>query len=357
MTYQSVYSPDEIRTNGSVRPTTARLPVRQDVEVRGLNLIAPTRVEWLWPGRIPLGKVTIFDGDPGLGKSTVLLDFAARGSVGGRAPTGEPLPQFATIIASSEDDPSDTIRPRFDLAGGNPKRIYICNRISFPEQAYILDEAIDKTGARFAFVDPLVEFLDDSVKTISDHAVRRAMQPLVEIAQRRHVAIVGVRHLNKSSGGPAIYRGGGSIGFGGLARSVLTVGRDPEDEERFVLASVKINVARRPPSLAYRLVADGPYEPARVEWLGESEHSAETLIGADRDREVDKSKTDKLADAMREVVTANGGDMLARDLYSALESDGWDLRSEDLKSRARRRAGITMVQPSGLGQPWRATLQ
>ena len=323
----------------------------QAVEVTGLDSFAPTSVEWLWPGRIPLGTVTILDGDPGLGKSTLTLDLAARGSVGGSTPTGEPLDSFKTLLLSSEDDPSTTIRPRFDLAGGNPRRLWIIPWIELPSSAALLDEAFKVTGARLAVIDPLVEYLDEGVRTISDHAVRRALRPLVEIAQRRHVSIVAVRHLNKTSGGPAIYRGGGSVGIGGLARSVLTVARDPEDEERFVLASVKINVARRPPSLAYRLVADGPYAPARVEWLGESDHNAEALIGAEREQAGEKSKAEKLGQAMREVIAANGGSMKASDMYVALEADGWDLSSEDLKHRARRKAGVKSRQ-SHIGAPW-----
>jgi hypothetical protein len=132
---------------------------------------------------------------------------------------------------------------------------------------------------------------------------------------------------------------------------VLAVGRDPEDPDRFVLAAVKINVARRPPSLAYRLEAGGPYEPARVVWDGESAQTAESLIGRDRDIAQVRSKVEQLADAMRAVVANNGGSLAAADAYRALEAEGWDLTSADLKNRARRKAGID-VSKQGMDAGW-----
>ena len=223
--------------------------------------------------------------------------------------------------------------------------------LTLPEQADELDRDIEQLGARLVVIDPVVAYLDQKVRTASDHQVRRALAPLVELAKRHRCAIVAIRHLNKQAGSDAIYRGGGTIGFAGLARSVLTVGRDPEDEDRFVLASVKINVARRPPSLTYRLEAAGPYEPARVVWEGESSHTAESLIGRDRDAAHDKSKVEQLADAMRDLIASNGGSMKARDAYQALEADGWDLSSNDLKTRARRKAGIEAVK-GGMDDGW-----
>ena len=322
-----------------------------DPDLLTLADVQPTRVRWLWPGYVPLAKVTILDGDPGLGKSTIMLDLAARGSVGGTTPTGQPLTRFDTIIVTNEDDASDTIRPRLDLAGGDASRVHLRTDLTLPDDAEILEDNISAKSAKLVYIDPIVAYLGEKVRTASDHHIRRALAPLVDIARRQGCAIVAIRHLNKQSGSDAVYRGGGSIGFAGLARAVLAVGRDPDDPERFVLAPVKINVARRPTSLAYRLEAAGPYEPARVAWDGESDHTAESLIGRDRDSARDKSKVEQLADAMRELVAANGRSMAARDAYSALEAEGWDLTSNDLKNRARNKAGIQTVK-GGMDEGW-----
>lgn len=310
-----------------------------------LASVTPRAVEWLWQGYIPLGKVTIIDGDPGLGKSTLVLDVAARGSRGLPSPTGTPLPTFDTLLVTGEDDPADTIRPRLDVAGGDPARVHILTDLTLPDEADRLAEVIDRTGATLVVIDPLAAHTAERVKTSVDNSVRRMLQPLAKLAESRHISIVAIRHLNKQAGGDAIYRGGGSIGFTGLARSVLAVGRDPDDEERFVLASVKNNVGRRPPSLAYRLVAAGPYDPARVEWEGETHHTAEALIGRDREQAAGQGKAAMLAETIRAMVEANGGEIAARDGYRALEAEGIDTDADKaLIYRAREKAGVVTVK-------------
>lgn len=332
------------------------LPPIWDViaEADGLVTLAdvdPVRVRWLWPGYIPAGKITILDGDPGLGKSTVMLDLAARGSRGDATPTGTPLDVFGSIIVTAEDDAADTIRPRLDVAGGDPTRIHHLARLTLPDEADRLRRMVRRTGARLVVIDPLVAYLADGVKTNSDHEVRRALEPVAILADELGIAVVAIRHLNKQSGGDAIYRGGGSIGFTGLARAVLAVGRDPDDEERVILAAVKVNVARRPASLAYRLVAAGPYDPARVAWEGETEHTAESLIGRDRDQASEQGKAAALAVTIRQLVDVNGGSMLARDAYRALEADGVDTADKALIYRARKKARVN-VEKMGMDGGW-----
>jgi hypothetical protein len=338
--------PTPLRLIHGNEPTT-ELVTLADVE--------PTKVEWLWPGYVPLGKVTLLDGDPGLGKSTMTLDLAARGSRGDKSPSGDPLEQFSTLILTNEDDPGDTIRPRLDVAGGDPRYVHVMPSLTLPDQDDRLEALIVQTSARLVILDPLVEHLSDRVKTNSDHDVRRALAPLAVLAARYGVAVLCIRHLNKRTGDNAIYRGGGSIGFTGLARSVLAVGADPEDDGRAILAVIKSNLARRPRSLAYRLDAEGPYDPARVVWEGETDYTAETLIGRDLDTEA--GKAGNLGKRLRDLIAANGGEMLVKDVYRALEADDFELTDANkaLLFRARKRAGIE-VEKVDMRGGWKWTL-
>lgn len=312
--------------------------------------VQPTSVEWLWRGYVPLGKLTLVEGDPGLGKSTVLLDLAARASVGGTTPTGEPLAVLDTLLVTAEDDASDTIRPRLDRAGGDPARIHHVSSLTLPDDVDELRRHVAETGAKLIVVDPIVAHLRDGVRTENDHQVRRALAPVVDVAGEFGCAAIAVRHLRKGEG-PALYRGGGTIGFAGLARSVLAVARDPDDEDRAVLASTKVNVARRPASLAYRLVADGPFDIARVAWEGESDHSAESLIGTGQGIERRPTKIQQMADSIRRVVVQAGGEIAAKDANDALDAEGWTLNSNSLITSARQRAGVESYQPN-IGAPW-----
>lgn len=327
-----------------------KLPVPLPLAMTTLANVEPRAVEWLWPGYIPIGKITLLDGDPGLGKSSVLLDLAARGSRGRATPTGTPLEVFDTIIVTTEDDAEDTIRPRLDLLDADVTRIHLITDLSLPDDADRLAASIAEKRARMVYLDPIVEFLDDQVRTASDHAVRRALKPMVQISAEQRCATIGIRHLSKQGGRTAVYRGGGSIGFAGLARSSLAVGRDPDDDTRMVLASIKINVGATPCSLAYRLVAADKLAPVRVEWLGESAHTAESLIGSSYDEAKAKSKAEQLGDAIRELVERNGGEMKASDGWAALE-ESFDLTSNDVKYRAMRGSGVE-AKKSSFDGPW-----
>jgi hypothetical protein len=84
--------------------------------------VEPESIDWLWPGRVARGKITMIAGDPGLGKSTVTLDMAARVSTGRPWPDAPDVstPVGSVILLSAEDGLADTIRPRLDAAGPNP---------------------------------------------------------------------------------------------------------------------------------------------------------------------------------------------------------------------------------------------
>jgi len=134
----------------------------------------------------------------------------------------------------------------------------------------------------FVFIDPFVAYLDGKVNSRIDHEIRRALMPVAKMAEDTGAAIMLVRHLNKTNDGPAIYRGGGSIGMIGAARSGMLVAQDPDDETpnspRRVLASIKANLAARPASLRFTITG-GENDAARIEWTGTSPHNANQLLG------------------------------------------------------------------------------
>jgi hypothetical protein len=259
--------------------------------------IQAERVEWLWSRRIPAGKVSILDGDPGQGKSTILYDLAARVTSGRDLPDGESVEQGGALIVSSEDGAGDTIKPRFMAAGGDPKHARIIGseeQFIIPDDLGKLDRAIRQLDAKLVIIDPIMSFLSDNINSNRDQDVRRALQPLVNIAMKSGAAIVICRHLNKSSGGQAIYRGQGSIGFIGIVRSGLVVGPHPEMEGTYVLAGQKHNLSKAPDSLAYKIESVGlADETAVIRWRGRSEVTASQMNQAPDD----EGERDRLTEA------------------------------------------------------------
>src|SRR5262249_21685102 len=131
---------------------------------------------------------------------------------------------------------------------------------------------------RLVIIDPLMAFLDGEIDSHKDSDIRRLMFLIRLLAEKTQAAFLVVRHLNKmTTVTEALYRGGGSIGIVGAARSALLVGKPPDDEQQRVLAPIKHNLCAPPQTLAYRInFGDGP---ARVEWLGVAMTDGNKVLG------------------------------------------------------------------------------
>ncbi len=228
-------------------------------------------VEWLWKGRIPYGKITIADGDPGQGKSTVALDIAARLTSDRGMPDGD-TPQRGTgtvLVISAEDTIEDTIAPRLTVAGADMARVLFFKLqrdeegclvpLVIPDHLRAIGNTIRQHDVSLVILDPFVAYLSERIQAHNDASVRQAMSPLTLMAEETGAAVVCIRHLNKGTGMSAIHRGGGSVGIGGAARSVLVFAQHPEVEVLkglHVMAQAKGNLSVRAPSLGYRITGE-----------------------------------------------------------------------------------------------------
>ena len=194
-------------------------------EVVKMSDVKPEAIDWLWWGRIPRGMLTMLDGDPGLGKSTLICEIAACLS------TGRPLPgmsqpvQTSVLLVNTEDANGCTTRPRLDAAGADAERVLTLKDplVALPDCVPRIEETVRAHGIGLIVFDPLMAVLSASIDSHRDQDVRRALALLAAMAERRKVAIVLVRHLNKAIGGPALYRGEG-IKLGTLKRAKQRLG-------------------------------------------------------------------------------------------------------------------------------------
>ena len=179
------------------------------------------RVQWVWRNWVALGKLTLVDGDPGVNKTTLALDVAGRVSNGSLMPDSAPGVDGGVVIVTGEDGLADTIRPRLEAAGADLTRIRAIQTagesdderpLSLPEDLPVIEQAIVNVGAKLVIIDPLMAFLSGRVDSHRDQDVRRALVQLASLANRCAVAVIVIRHLNKTQGARAIYRGGAPSG-------------------------------------------------------------------------------------------------------------------------------------------------
>jgi hypothetical protein len=244
--------------------------------------VEPEAVCFFWRPYIALGKLTLLEGDPEVGKSWLTLAIASATSTGAPLPGEEheePKMPGKVLLLSAEDDFSDTIRVRLDMLGADPSRITAVAEPFMLDEAGIkrLRKAITKTDPEIVIIDPLIAYTSEKLDVFRPNHVRKMMTLLKELADSEDCAILAVRHFRKSSADKAIHQGAGSIDYAAAARSMIIVVADDEDPDRRIMAHAKCSYARKGPTHAYRL-ADG------LHWEGEVDVTANQLVGEAEDR-------------------------------------------------------------------------
>jgi hypothetical protein len=320
--------------------------------------VASERIDWLWLGWLALGKLAVIEGDPGLGKSTLTMDLAARVSRGQALPGVEelapPSPPHPVLVASAEDSTAQTIRPRLEAAGADLTRVRVLSHVTveatagvtpraifLPNDLPLIEPQMVADGTKLLIVDPLMAFLGNdsfgrAIDANKDQSVRLLLGELARLAERTGAAVLLVRHLNKSPSSSAIQRGGGSIGITGAARAVLLVGRDPDEPTGRVLAMTKCNLGARPLSRRFRVVSGessaGP--AARLEWGAETELTCDDILKVP-DKPAKASARDTAKEWLKQVLV--GGPLPQTEVEARAGAEG--ISAATLK-RAKEELGV-----------------
>jgi hypothetical protein len=311
-----------------------------------LSDVAPEVIDWIRPGHLARGKKTLFAGDPGKGKSTLLYDAAARITRGAPWPEGGYAPLGNVLFLIAEDGLADTVRPKVDLHGGDPARIYVLDgvregagqrMVNLARDIAAIEAAIAEIRPELVVIDPITAYLGktDSYK---DSEVRGVIAPLLATIAKYRCALATVAHLSKDQQRAALHRPGGSIAFVAAARLAFAVGADPNDDDRRIIAPLKSNICALAPSLAFRL-PDG-----RVEWETEP-------VALDADALLRQAPT---ADEREEHVDGEAflrefladGPQASVDVLKAAESNGISRRT---LFRIKARIGVRATRIGGVG--------
>ena len=255
-----------------------RAEARDEAVVVSMADVEAEEVRFLWPDRIPLGKLTLVVGDPGLGKSFLTIYAASRLTRGDCFPGCDtPVAVGSVVILSAEDDPADTIKPRLIAAGADIERVHVLQGIratdsrdtpqpfQLERHLQALEREIERIGdVRLVVIDPVSAYCGRT-DTHKNADVRALLAPLAGFAARHHVAVIAVTHLTKGQGN-AIHRAMGSMAFIAAARAGHLVVKDPADRERRLFLPIKSNLGPSPPGLAFRVVKAQCDPAAVVQW-------------------------------------------------------------------------------------------
>ena len=281
---------------------------KAEPELRLINMedIAVEQVEWLLYPFIPYGKVTIIQGDPGEGKTTMVLQIIAKLTKGepvlpvkdGEEGTAEKADEPVNVIyQTAEDGLGDTIKPRLVV------------------------------------LDPIQSFLGAEVDMHRANEIRPLMKRVSVLAEKYHCAIVLIGHMNKNSTGKSSYRGLGSIDFQAAARSVLIVGRVKNEPEIRVVCHVKSSLAPEGKSIAFRLDKDNGFE-----WIEEYDISADDLLsGNNRGQKIKEAKEFLLE------ILADGA---VEQNVIIKESESRGIKGKTLWN-AKKALGVQSIKPGG----------
>ena len=249
-------------------------PQFNQLKIIVMDTIEREEIKWLWKPYIPYGKITIVQGDPGEGKTSLILKLASELSLGRCFGEDELREPINIIYQTAEDGLADTVKPRLEDSGADCKRIMVIDdsEDSLSMNDVRIEAAIRTTGAKLLILDPLQAYLGDKVDMNRANETRDITKRLGTIAEKTGCAVVLIGHMNKGSGAKAAYRGIGSIDFFAIARSVLLVARIPENPNIRALAQIKNNLEKEGSTVAFE-IKDNIFN-----WIGEYDISIEELL-------------------------------------------------------------------------------
>lgn len=298
------------------------------------NLICLADVEtrpiaWLWHPYMAKGKLTLAEGDPGVGKSYFTMALAAAVSRGLALPGSKPLEPGQVLVFSAEDDPADTLKPRLEKLGAEMSHIFIYPKpLEFDESGLqLVERYISEKRPTLVVVDPIQSFMGKKDMNRANET-RSVLAPLGEISNKYGVATLVVRHLKKSHD-KSTYRGMGSIDILAAVRSVLLIGCDSKDKDQRAVVHIKSNLAPFGKTLGYRI------DEGAFSWTGESGLTAADLLGNDLE-EGGEPAVQEAVSFLEE--TLRSGRVLAKEIQRSVRDLGLSTRTVN---RAKKLLGVS----------------
>ena len=311
-----------------------------------LTEIESKEVEWFWPNKIPANTLTILSGDPGATKSFLTIYMAARVSTGQPWPDCPEIPakKGEVILFSDEDSASSVIKPRLEAHGADVSKVFITQGVkgndstvpfNLTQHLKELEDVLNnKPDTRLLVLDPITAYMGKT-NANSNTEVRSTFGPLIELAEKHEVTVIGINHHNKRQDLAAIYRILGSTAFAAQARSVWAVIIDKNDRDLRIFCLFKSNYGINPTGLTYRII-EGVVTFDAEPWTGHIDDLTDTK----------HFKVDQAADWLK--TRLQEGEVNSTIIKEEGNAAGFN---NDLLDRAKKKLGI-ITNKSGFGGKW-----
>ena len=327
------------------------------INIVNMNDIPALPILWLWPGWLPLGKMTILAGAGGCGKTNLSLALIATITTGGFFPDGLRCENPGKVlIYSTEDDPADTLKPRLIANDADISKVsFIAGRTNHEGKLEPFDPAKDfpkiekyikdNPDLKLLMIDPIISAVSGDMNKAND--VRRSLQPLVDLANQYNFAILGITHFAKGSlnNNPAD-RILGSQAFSALARMAWTAARR-ETEGDYIFVRAKSNISTLDGGIRYDLesmIVENIIETTKTSWLGVIDGAAKELLNT---AELSGCENNSVVDAAKEFLIellSTVDKMSSKDVQAQAKEAGFSLASI---RRAQERLNIKPFRPHG----------
>jgi hypothetical protein len=350
-----------------------------------LTGMQPEPVDWLVPDLLPLGKLTLFAGDGGHGKSLLTLGLSTAVTTG-RPAFGldySPPPPGDVLLVSCEDDFADTVLPRLIAMGADLAR---CRRVdgsigpdgkvapfSLLHFNNVEAELTRRPEVRLIVIDPAGAYIGNTgIDDHKDSQLRALLGPLAEVAARRAVCVVLVKHLNRNTAVKAVNRVMGSAGYVNTVRAAFLVAPDPDDEDRRLFLPMKSNLSPSRAGFAFRPQAlpEGEALQAlarfpkikvedrdrlikqlfRLEFLGPVDTDPDEALTEAARKDRGPTRVEKCAEWLESYL--QGGAKSSRDIEAAARGAGFTVDNLIRAKRELRAKGLQHSNRGQLGGGW-----
>lgn len=291
----------------TVPAAVGNLAVETTIVLESFADIEAKPLVWMWKDRIPKSKLTIFSGNPDVGKSTVLCDIIARYTTGRDYPDGAPntIGAGEVLMMIAEDDAGDTVKPRLMAAGADLSRVRRLKAVEIIQAGgqnakkqermlaldtdlAMLEETLQKNPQiKLVTIDPITSYIGRADLN-KEQELRRVLGPLRDLAERAGITFICLGHFNKRSDVIALHKLGGAVAMSGVPRAVWLFAKSPDTEDEYLMLRGKCNLTKKRTGLKYRIeskelpaLGEQPF----IAWLGEADGDADTVLATERNPE------------------------------------------------------------------------